>query len=123
MKAHIHLDFTPTAAESYHLERLAEQFAETGLETRLRRSQSPAGVKDGGVVLAIAVSGLAISAIGVFISAISLWRSDQPTFQVAIRRGEITETIGNLTQEEAKTLIARLSSGDKEEDIEVTISK
>ena len=101
----------PSASEAQSLEDLATKLSQ--FDPSVQRTEPEAGKKDGGLALAIAIVGAASSALGTMISAIALWKTSIPNCSVTLKRGNITESIGNLTPKEALALVDRL----REEDI------
>lgn len=74
---------------------LCEKLCEAGLDARAARAALP-GVKDGGLTVAIAVSGVVLSAISSLVSALSYWSSQKPRYTITMTAGSSTLTISQL---------------------------
>ena len=110
MDVTVRFSMLPSASEGQSLEELAAKLSQ--FDPNIERTEPETGRKDGGIALAIAIVGAASSAIGTIISAIALWKSTIPNCSVTLKRGDITESISNLTMNEALALVDRLRQVD-----------
>ena len=101
---------------------LADQLRQADLSIEeQRRSPAEPGVRDGGVVVGIAVASLAVSAVSAFVSALSYWHSTRPKFTVTVQNDDITVTVGNLATKTAKETIYALLANAQPQDVKVSL--
>lgn len=108
--------------DSYALDELAEALAQDGLTNQLEKSPTRRGRKDGGLTIAIALAGLALSAVGTLVSVLSYWKSTRPKYNVSISRGEVTIAIENSTPKQVQETIAKLTKSQAQTNTIVQIT-
>ena len=109
-----------TPEDSFALDELAEDLFRSDIGHEVEKSATRHGRKDGGLSLAIAIGGLAISAIGTLISALTFWQKSRPAYKLNITRGPVTFAIENPTPEQIRTVTSRLQDVE-DEDAEIAV--
>ncbi|MBD3886069.1 hypothetical protein NDI52_17755 [Leptolyngbya sp. PL-A3] len=124
MKAEIKLVGNVDEEDSYALSDLAillEQECDALVEQE--RQSVEGGVKDGGLVIALTVVGLALSAISTLVSVLSYWESkqkaEQVKYSVSIVIGNKTFTLENLKPEQVESELARFKAGEEAIQVQV----
>lgn len=111
-----------TPEDSFALDELAEDLFRSDIGHEVEKSATRHGRKDGGLSLAIAIGGLAISAIGTLISVLSHWQKMRPSYRLTVTRGSVSITIENPTLEQRRTAASLLQQvEDEDTDIAVQI--
>lgn len=74
----------------------------------VEREQTPGeiGQKDGGLTIALAIAGLALSGVSTLIATLSYWKSKIPKCSISVTRGETTLSIDNLSPKKVERLIS-----------------
>ncbi|MGD1908222.1 MAG: hypothetical protein ACFB0C_19835 [Leptolyngbyaceae cyanobacterium] len=126
MKTEIRLLGNATAEDSFALSELSnllEDECDTSIEQEHQESQD--GVKDGGLVIALTIVGLAMTAVSTVVSVLSYWESRQKEkeikYSVAIVVGNKTITIDNIQPSYIEAELAALKP--EEQNIEVQVSR
>jgi hypothetical protein len=118
----IAFDGTPTAEDSIALVELQESLDDAGVVAERTVAPSAAGSKDGGLTLGLAIAGLAVSAIGTLISAITLWGSKK-NYSVAFKTGDATFSANSLSPKEALAVAAAIKDKAVAADIRILVSR
>lgn len=110
--------------DSVNLEKLAHILShDYDLSVNNERQEPLAGVKDGGLTIAISLIGVGISAIGTVISALTYWRSQLPKYSVTITDGEKTITIDTAEPDKLPEMISRIEREISSSATEILIAK
>ena len=112
----------PSTTESIALNELRESLSEAGISAEPETGATTTGVKDGGLTLGLTIAGLAVSAFGGFVSAISLWGSKR-NYSITFKSGDTTFAANNLTAKETRAIAKALKDRAVAADIQVLISK
>jgi len=97
MKARIRFVAEPSSRDSIKLRELAEIIeSDCGLSVEIEKGNVEQGIKDGGLIIGIAIAGLAVTSIGTLFGVLSYWKSHNPQYSISVTCGNITETIENL---------------------------
>ena len=75
------------------------------------------------LVIGLAVASLAVTSIGVIISALSLWQSERPGYSVTIHSGELNYELSNLDKKQALEITKKLEKPAHRESLIVRISQ
>jgi hypothetical protein len=110
------------ADESIALRELQDNLAESDFTVDPLVASVKRGNKDLGATLALTIAGLAISALGNLISAISLWGSKK-NFSITFKSGNVTFTANSLTAKEARAIAEDLRSKNLAADIRFLVSR
>lgn len=106
---HISFDTPIDAQDSSNLEQLAHIFShDYDLPVNKERQEPLAGVKDGGLTIAVSLIGVGISAIGTVISALAYWKSQLPKYSVTMMIGEKTITIDTTEPDKLPEMISKI---------------
>lgn len=124
MNVDIEFEGNVTAEDSYELQKLADGLNDD-LQERVLLKKSPAerGVRDGGLVIGIAIATLAVSSIGTLFTVLSYWNSNRPTYTVTLSSGRIKVTFGNLGPKGIQEIIRKFKASPNVSDTKVRISK
>lgn len=125
MEAKINLLSDVTEEDSYALLELATLLeSECDVVVQQKRDSVRSGVKDGGLVIALTIAGLAISTISTLFTALSYWQTRQQSkkvkYSVAFIIGDKIFQVENLTPEQVQSEIEKLQVSDQVIDIHVT---
>jgi hypothetical protein len=125
MEAKINLLSNVNEEDSYALLELATLLEnECDVVVQQKRDSVKSGVKDGGLVIALTVAGLALSAISTLFAALSYWQTQQQSkqvkYSVAVIIGNKIFQVENLTFEQAQSEIGKLQVSEQVIDIQVT---
>lgn len=117
MKIQIELKGISSEEDSYALTQLAallEQELEIVVEEKYK--QNSQGIKDGGLVIALTIVGLAFSAVSTLITVLSYWdarqQEEQIRYSVSIVVGNKTFKLENLRPEQVETELASLNKSE-----------
>ena len=78
------------------------------------------GFKDGGLLVALEIIGTSIATIGLIISALEYWQSQQPKCSISLKIGNKTITIENIKISELKETIDQLEEESSEIAIQIS---
>jgi hypothetical protein len=125
MEAKIKLLSDVSAEDSYALLELAALLeSECGVVVQQKRDLVKSGVKDGGLVIALTIAGLALSTISTLFTALSYWQtrqqSKQVKYSVAFIIGNKIVQIENLTPEQVQSEIEKLQVSEQVIDVQIT---
>jgi hypothetical protein len=125
MEAKINLLSDVTEEDSYALLELATLLeSECDVVVQQKRDSVKSGVKDGGLVIALTIAGLALTTISTLFTALSYWQTRQQSkkvrYSVAFIVGNKIFQIENLTPEQVQSEIEKLQVSDQVIDIQVT---
>ena len=112
----------PSLQESFDLNDLQDGLSDSQIMSERVIKPSPSGVKDGGITLALAIAGLALSAVGTFVSAIALWGSKR-NYSISFKCGDTSFSANNLSAKEAATIAQALKDKAVAADIQVLVSR
>lgn len=112
----------PITEDSLALNELRESLEESRIFAEPDIDEKIIGVKDGGLTVALTIAGLALSAIGHLVSAISLWASKR-NYSVTFKAGETTFAANNLSAKEALVIAEALKDKAVASDIKVLVSR
>jgi hypothetical protein len=113
---------TPITEDSLALKELRESLEESRIFAEPEIGEKIMGVKDGGLTVGLTIAGLALSAIGHLVSAISLWASKK-NYSVTFKTGETTFAANNLSAKEALLIGGALKDKAVASDIKVLVSR
>jgi hypothetical protein len=125
MEARINLLSDVNEEDSYALLELATLLeSECDVVVQQKRDSVKSGVKDGGLVIALTIAGLAISTISTLFTALSYWQtrqqSKQVKYSVAFIVGNKIVQIENLTPEQVQSEIEKLQVSEQVIDVQIT---
>jgi hypothetical protein len=125
MEAKINLLSDVSAEDSYALLELAALLeSECDVVVQQKRDSVKSGVKDGGLVIALTIAGLALSTISTLFTALSYWQtrqqSKQVKYSVAFIIGNKIVQIENLTPEQVQSEIEKLQVSEQVIDVQIT---
>lgn len=121
---HISFDTPIDAQDSSNLEQLAHILSyDYDLPVNKERQESLAGVKDGGLTIAISIIGIGISAIGTIISALTYWKSQLPKYSVTMTVGTKTITIDTIEPDKLPEMISRIEHDISSSETNILIAK
>jgi hypothetical protein len=125
MEAKINLLSDVSAEDSYALLELAALLeSECDVVVQQKRDLVKSGVKDGGLVIALTIAGLALSTISTLFTALSYWQtrqqSKQVKYSVAFIIGNKIVQIENLTPEQVQSEIEKLQVSEQVIDVQIT---
>lgn len=121
---YISFDASIDAQDSLNLDRLADIFSrDYDLPVNIERQTSVAGVKDGGLTIAVSLIGVGISAIGTVISALAYWKSQLPKYSATIIIGEKTITIDTTEPNKLPELISKIQHEASLSEAKILIAK
>lgn len=110
--------------DSYALSKLAvliEKECDTPVEQKRQAAQ--VGDKDGGLVIALTVFGLALSTVSTLVSVLSFWKDRQQEkqlkYSVSIVFGNTTLMIENLDPAQVESELAKLNMNEKSVQVQV----
>ena len=112
----------PSTEDSIALKELGESLAESDISTESDIHKNKIGVKDGGLTLALTIAGLALSAVGTLVSAISLWGSKR-NYSISFQIGEATFAANNLSAKETLTIAQAIKDKAVASDVKVLVSR
>jgi hypothetical protein len=107
--------------DSFALNELRESLEESKISVETENDQKKTGVKDGGLTLALTIAGLALSAVGTLVSAISLWGSKK-NYSITFKTGDATFAANNLSAKETLTIAQAIKDKAVASDIRVLVS-
>lgn len=110
-------------ADSYALEDLANGLFNSGFTPNTIKSDHKNNRLDGGLSIALSVAGLAISALGTFLSVLSYWKMKWPKYKITFRQDDISMAIENFSASQQISLITDLTKQESSADIKITISR
>lgn len=113
---------TPNVEDSLALGELQDSLEGTDIPVKRQFDSTRPGVKDGGLTVGLAITGLALTAMGNLVSAISLWGSKK-NYSVTFKSGDTTFGANNLTAKEALAVAGALEDRATASDIQVLISR
>lgn len=90
------------------LDDLARLARQSGLSVEEVRETAIPGQKDFGLTVGLAITGLAVNAIGILISALAFWRDRHPLFSAAVTAGDLVLTVETVDPEQLDKLVAAL---------------
>jgi hypothetical protein len=109
-----------TSEDSYDLESLSRLLTtDCNLTVKEEKIKSLSNVKDGGLMVGIAIVGLVLTAIEPFISVLTYWQSQNPKYSATMVIDNITYTIENISPQKIKQIqstLAGLQSNPKKSD-------
>jgi len=118
----IAFDNAPTIDDSLALNELRESLEESEIFAVTQIAQQKVGVKDGGLALGLTIAGLALSAVGNLVSAISLWGSKR-NYSITFTTGEVTFVANNLKAKDAIAIAEAIKDNAIASDIRVLVSR
>jgi len=105
------VDIVPSGSVSLEMMRdlgeLQEALGESGIDATGAKA-AIAGVKDGGLMVALSVAGLAVSSISSLISALSYWSSKKPAYTLTVEAGPRKLTVSQLGQKGIQAVLKEL---------------
>ena len=113
---------TPRIDDSLALNELRDSLNESSIYAESEIETTQSGVKDGGLTLGLAIAGLALSAIGTLVSAISLWGSKR-NYSISLKSGDTTFAANNLSAKEARTIAEAIKDEVVASDIKILVSQ
>jgi hypothetical protein len=117
-------DSTIDAEDSLNLEQLAHMLSQDYDLPANKEYQEPvAGEKDSGLIIAVSLIGVGISAIGTIISALSYWKSQVPKYSVTITTGEKTITLDTIKPDKLPEMISRIERDAASSETKILITK
>jgi hypothetical protein len=113
--------------DSYALSELSVLIEnECDVHVQQKRTTSQHGVKDGGLVIALTIAGLAFSAVSTLITVISYWETKQQSkklkYSIAILIGNKIFKIENLQPEQIQAELELAKLQEYEQGIRIEIS-
>ena len=109
MEARIRIVGDISSEDSARLRHLAELIeAECGLSVQIEERKARRGVKDGGLVIGIAIASLGVASISAFLTALAYWKSRNPKYSISVSRGGVTESIENLDFQRYQQEVSKL---------------
>lgn len=117
----IAFDKGPSTEDSIALNELRDSLRESDISSEPDIDQQRTGVKDGGLTLGLTIAGLALSAVGTLVSAISLWGSKN--YSITFKTGETTFEANNLSAKEALAIAQAIKDKAVASDIKVLVSR
>ena len=124
MNVDIEFEGNITLEDSYELQKLADDLVDD-LQERVSLKKSPPerGVRDGGLVIGIAIATLAVSSIGTLFTVLSYWSATRPTYTVTLSSGRTKVTFGNLGPNGIQEIIRNFRASPNVSDMKVGISR
>jgi len=120
-----HISFkekSPIGESSYYLNNLAELIEkEADIPVELEKDSPKEGNKDGGLTIALSITGLALSAVATFVSVLSYWKSQQPRCSVSITCGDITIELDNISPAQLQAVIKKLEEQNRSASSDLTV--
>ncbi|MCI5115766.1 MAG: hypothetical protein D3921_12435 [Candidatus Electrothrix sp. AW1] len=120
-----HISFkekNPTGEKSFCLKNLAELIEkEADIAVQLQKGSPKEGNKDGGLTIALSITGLALSAVATLFSVLTYWRSQQPNYSVSIECGNTTIKLDNLSSDEFQAVIKKLEEENRSSSSDLTV--
>jgi hypothetical protein len=89
---------------------------------RKRANRLP-GDKDPGLIIALTIANVALTAIGTMISVLAFWKSQEPECSVSVSCGNRTYTVDKLTPDELKKMVATIEQCTDVQEIGVKVSR
>jgi len=93
------------------LEELREQLQVAGLDAQGARAALP-GVKDGGLTVAIAISGVVLSGISTLVSVLTYWSSNKAKYTLTLSAGGTTLEMAQLDKAGIQAAMQQLRSAE-----------
>jgi len=121
MDVRIQFEEAPTDETSGCLADLEEWLRESEIVAKPDRSAPRPGVK-GGLILGLAIAGVALSAIRVLISAIATWGSKR-NYSISFKSGDTTFSANNLTAKQARAVVDVMKDNATASNILILISR
>jgi hypothetical protein len=128
MNVGISFEGTINEDDSYHLKNLAQLIEEecdcsVSIETR----ESEVGIRDGGLVIGIAIASLVLTGIQTLVSVLQYWESQQSQYSISITidtNGQQKRFLmKNLSLEEIQSLLSEINSQPHHGTVSVKILK
>ena len=124
MDVHVALSLEPSTEASLHLKDLRQMLIEDcGVDVEAESTEPEPRTKDPGLLLALNISGLALSAISTLVATLSYWRSTRAEYSINISRGEVNLNIDRIKPSDFQEIAEKLENARTTEDILVAISK
>ena len=108
---------------AYDLDELANMLNKSDINEVVPNQIIAAGIKDGGLTIGLTIVGLALTAIGTFISVLSYWESKKPDYNITLTYGDISFTVNNLSNKQMQELANSIRSANQLEQIDISISR
>ena len=122
----MNVDVVPSGSVGLEMMRdlgeLYEQMQGAGLDADAARAAVP-GVKDGGLTVAIAVSGVVLSAISTLVSVLSYWSSNKPKYTLTVTAGGTTLELAQLDKAGVQQAIQQLRSAEAAQGMTVRVGE
>jgi len=122
----MNVDVVPSGSVGLEMMRdlgeLCEQLQVAGLDARGARAAVP-GVKDGGLTVAIAVSGVVFSAISTLVSVLSYWSSNKPKYTLTVTAGGTTLELAQLDKAGVQQAMQQLRDAQAASGITVRVGE
>lgn len=120
-----HISFkekSPTGESSCCLNNLAELIEkQADIPVQLEKDSPKEGNKDGGLTIALSITGLALSAVATLVSVLSYWKSQQPNYSVSIECGNTTIKLNNVSSDELQAVIKKLEEQNRSTPSDLTV--
>ena len=117
----MNLDILPNGQVDLEMMRdlgeLCDRLIEAGVPAR-RSTVALSGIKDAGLTVAIAIGGLAVSALSSAVSVLTYWSSHKPRYIVTVQAGRVTLQASGLDPEGVRALLREVR---EEEDAESAV--
>jgi hypothetical protein len=124
MNFHISFDEPIDDRDSVNLEKLAHILSyDYDLPVSKEHQEPQTGVKDGGLTIAISLIGVGISAIGTIISALTYWKSQLPKYSVTMTVGTKTITIDTIEPDKLPEMISRIERDISSSEAKILVTK
>jgi hypothetical protein len=104
------------------LNDLASELQNADLSVETASAEVP-GVKDGGLTIAIALTGLVLSSISTLVTVLSYWNSKKPKYAVTLKSQGTTFNLTSLDKNEIRNVVQKIKAGDSPGDIVVQVAK
>jgi hypothetical protein len=113
-----------SGADSFEFGKLCAAIHQANLgEVSEDRAEPQAGAKDGGLLIGIAIAGLAVDSICALFSILSYWCSSRANYTVDVSRGRYKVTFGNLSQKGLQEIVRQFEACNGSSDIKVRIAR
>lgn len=128
MDTYITFESEVTAEDSCNLQELANLIKdECDLSLEVEKKESKPGIKDGGLVIGIAIASLTLALIQTLIQVLQYWESQQETYSISITFKNLisskTIVLKNQSLKDINSIIEQLSTQSQINKVEVKILK
>lgn len=103
------------------LAELADKLSRADLDLTTTTVEVP-GVKDAGLTAAIALVGLALSAISTTVSVLTYWASTKTQYKVTLETGAATFELSTLRKDEIRAVIQQLQADSGPSNVVVKVA-